>query len=208
MSNYLVGKKAKVKFNLSQVRVLEINCTVRREEYDRIALTFPDEMQDFAQYLFEGQEIDLILYTERGIKLLDSIVIDSPLEGDFVVEYYDDETSIQRREYVRVPVKTDFVIYQRGENRPVKTTTIDVGGGGVRFNAKEEMIIGDSISFSLQLPGMDSPIKGDGEIINMVKQDDSLWSVISFSKILESDRNKIIKYCFEVEAVRLKQMKS
>ena len=207
MGSFLVGKKAKVKFSLSQVRALEINCIVRREESDRISLTFPDDMQEFAHYLFEGQEIDLILYTDRGIRVLDSIVIDSPLEGDFVVEYYEDDNNIQRREYVRAQVKANLMIYQRGIVHPIKTTTIDIGGGGLRFNTPEEFIVGDEIDFALNLPGMDLPIKGSGEVLKMVKQDDGDWAVILFTKILESDRNKIIKYCFEIEAAKLKQMK-
>lgn len=196
------GHKIKLKFTISSVRSAEIECTIKRLEQDRISLDFPENAESFAKYLHEGKEMEVVIYSDKGIYLFDSVVIDSPFERDFVIEFPEEKQKVQRREYVRVPNKLRCIL-AKGDKK-IETETINVGGGGIRFKANSEFKIADKWGFYLYLPRWPSPSKGFGEILYTIKQDNSMISVIKFTDIDESDRNKIIKFCFEEEALRLK----
>jgi c-di-GMP-binding flagellar brake protein YcgR len=175
-----------------------------RAEDDRIYLSFPAKNQEVAEYFYEGQEIVVDLITRSGMRKYNSIVIDSPMEGDFSIEYYEDPAKIQRRQYVRVDRMFDLILYHGKD--VIKTKTINISGGGLRFVAKQNFILGDIWEFSLYLPKVHFPVKGNGEIIYMVHQENSYnYSVIDFRSIREMDRNKIMRACFEAEAEEINQ---
>ncbi len=206
MQNFLVGTKAKIKYKVSPLRTVEFECKVVREEYDRLAITFPQDMHDFAQYFLEGQTLEIVLYTSRGVRVLESLIIDSPLVGEFVIEYYDDATSVQRRQFVRADLNAEIMLYQTEKGQKnFKTRTINIGGGGIRFKTDQILEKSSKWKFSVYLPNIDFPIRGEGEIIHMFKKQDPMASVLKFSSISEPDRNRIIKKCFELESKRIKK---
>ncbi|MDD3014265.1 MAG: PilZ domain-containing protein [Candidatus Gastranaerophilales bacterium] len=196
------GQKANIKLKISSIREVEISCVIKWVEYDRIALIFPEDKNALAKYFFEGREIEVLIYTDKGIFIFDSTVIDTPFDYDFVVELPEERTKIQRRDYIRVPVKTEITLANAGQK--FTTNTINVGGGGVRFVNNSETEMTGVWRFILNLPKWKEPVTGRGEILYNIKQDNKLVSVIKFTDIEEVNRNKIIKMCFEEEANRLK----
>jgi len=196
------GQSVKIKFKISPIKYHELTCPIKAVEQDRIGLGFPDEEMEVAKYLYEGREVEVLIYTDRGIYLFDSIVIDSPSEFAFTIELPQDKSKIQRREYIRIPLRTEFTLTKFGHT--LKTQTINIGGGGLRFKADSELAIGDIWSFILDLPHFPNPVKGFGEILYTFKQQDNIVSVLKFLDIEDDDRNKIIKFCYDVESKKLK----
>ena len=204
LREFKIGQNAKIKYNISSIQSIEVNCSIINAEDDRIYLTFPDNNQELAELFYEGQEIVVDLKTRNGMRKYKSIVIDSPLEGDFSVEYYEDPSKIQRRQYVRVDRTCDLMLYHGKD--VIKTKTINISGGGLRFIAKQNFVLGDEWEFSLYLPKLHFPVKGTGEIIYMIHQENSYsYSVIDFRSIKEMDRNRIMRACFEAEAEEISQ---
>ncbi|MFH0703090.1 MAG: PilZ domain-containing protein [bacterium] len=200
------GQKIKLRFKISPVRFEEIVCSIKWVEYDRIALIYPENEQELAKYLYEGKELEIIIYMDKGVYVFDSIVIDSPFTVDFVIELPEERTKIQRREYIRVPIKLGLILNKTGHK--IKTATINVGGGGIRFKVNKDLKVNDIWSFKLCLPRNLGEVQGCGEILYTIKQDNTMASVIKFLNIEENDRNKIIKMCFEEEASSLKMRNS
>ena len=196
------GQNVKIRFSVSSIRSHEALCNVRWVETDRVCLVFPDEYKELAKYLHEGRELEAIAYSDKGIFIFDSIVIDSPYSNDFVIEFPEEKEKIQRREYVRAPIKLDMSL-SRG-NTYIKGQTINIGGGGIRFATEKDLEVKQVWNFSMILPKWTNSVQGTGEVLYNIKQDNSNISVIKFSIINESDRNKIIKLCFEIEASQLK----
>jgi c-di-GMP-binding flagellar brake protein YcgR len=196
------GQSAKIKFKVSPIKYHEISCPIKSVEPDRIGLSFPEEESEVAKYLYEGREVEILIYTDRGIYVFDSIVIDSPSDYTFTIELPQDKSKIQRREYIRIPLRADFILTKFGHT--LKTQTINLGGGGLRFKAETELAIGDIWSFILSLPHFPNPVKGFGEILYSFKQQDNIISVLKFLDIEDDDRNKIIKFCYDVESKKLK----
>jgi c-di-GMP-binding flagellar brake protein YcgR len=197
------GLKVKLKFDISPVRSYEISCTIKWVESDRISLIYPSDRQELMKFLFEGKEVEVVIYSDKGIFIFDSIVMDSPFGTDFIIELPEEKTKIQRREYIRSPIKLDFFLSK--DNQMVKTHSVNVGGGGIRFCCAKEFPITDIWNFAFRLPSEVKPIKGSGEILYSIRQNQVVTSVIKFTEIGETERNKIIKACFEEEANRLKQ---
>ncbi|MFA6989695.1 MAG: PilZ domain-containing protein [Candidatus Gastranaerophilaceae bacterium] len=199
LREFKIGQQAKVKYSISSIQLIEVICTITRAEIDRICLDFPIQYSELAHYFYEGQEVEVELFTNKGIRKYNSIVIYSPLEGEFVVEYYEDASKIQRREYVRADAMCDLVLYTDKET--IKTQTINISGGGLRFYAKKEFTVGDTWNFNLYLPQKPVPVHGSGKIIYMLKKETSYdYSVIEFKNIKEMERNRIMRTCFEIEA--------
>ena len=195
-------QKIKIRFSVSSIRSHEALCDVRWVETDRICLIFPEEYKKLSKYLHEGRELEAIAYTDKGIFVFDSIVIDSPYSNDFVIEFPEEKEKIQRREYVRAPIKLDIQLTKGGAT--IKGNTINIGGGGIRFTTEKDLEVKQVWNFSMTLPKWSKPVYGTGEVLYNIKQDNSNVSVLKFSYIEESDRNKIIKLCFEIEASQLK----
>ena len=196
------GQRAKVTAIISAVRTVEINCKILWIEPDRVGLSFPKLKSDSAQFFYEGKEIEAIVYTDKGIYVFDSMVIDSPYEYEFIIELPEEKQKIQRREYVRVPLNCEFVL--SFENEKYFTETINMGGGGVRLNSDFEFEINSTWGFLLKLPKWREHIKGYCKILYTYKNGNNFISAVKFIDIDEISRNKLIKLCFEEEANLLK----
>ncbi|MDD3012466.1 MAG: PilZ domain-containing protein [Candidatus Gastranaerophilales bacterium] len=196
-----IGHKARLMFKISPIRSADITCCIKWIEKDRIGLIFPDDAQEFAQYLYEGKELNVIAHTNFGIYNFDSVVIDSPFNHDFVIEFPEENTKIQRRGYVRMSLKLELMLEHSGTK--IKTETINVSGGGIRFKIDKELFPTEIWRFNIYLPKWKEYAQGLGEVLYNIKQNKKVISVIKFTDIHETYRNKLIKMCFEEELNKL-----
>ena len=173
----------------------ELNCSIKRIYKDRIALIPPEETIDYVDYLEEGDDISVKIFTPAGIKAYDAIVLNSPLENEFVIEFVENYIEIQRRKYLRMDYEAK-VLVQVGFTKVV-TQTIDIGGGGVRFASETPFEPNQTVTCHLFLPEV-PVIQAQGIIIkeNHLKENEY---VIFFTKISEIDRTKILQKCFALQ---------
>jgi c-di-GMP-binding flagellar brake protein YcgR len=205
MKELEAGQKLIIRFKTSSVQTESITCTVKWFEKDRVALVLPDTHKRFARVLPMGKELEAIIYTDAGVYVFDSIVINSPLEHDFVIELPDEKKRIQRRDYVRVHFNLKMLLSKR--DKEIEASTVNIGGGGIRFVLKEELKTNDVWGFTLHLPD-NTMIKGKGQVLYSILQGQLMVSIIKFVDINEIDRNKIIKKCFEEELKKLQIAKN
>lgn len=198
------GQIAKINFTISSVKDESIVCRIKRVETDRIALVFPEGKREFIRDLPEGKEINAVIYTNSGIFVFDSIVINSPLEQDFVIELPAEKQRIQRREYVRAPMSLRLVL--KKDSSDFETSTINIGGGGIRFISQENIEKDHLWGFLLHLPDK-TVLRGTGRVLYTLLQSGHVASVIVFSEISETDRNRLIKLCFDEEIKNIKAKK-
>lgn len=199
MHNRAVKKGQKVQVELDTgISKTIIDCYILEPESDRLVLSFPASQKEYIPYLSEGTEIKAFVYSFTGIMIFDSIVFDSPFNGVFVIEFSNHHQVIQRRRYLRMPFITDFFIVGKGEKDNIKTATIDLSGGGVRFLCEEPIDVGAEYDARLRLDEFSSLIKVSGIIIhkNFYRSNEY---VMEFLKITEKDRDKIIQKCLLIE---------
>lgn len=173
----------------------ELNCSIKRIYKDRISLVPPEETIDYVDSLQEGDDVSVKIFTPAGIKAYDAIVLNSPLENDFVIEFVENYIEIQRRKYLRMDYEAK-VLVQVGFTKVV-TQTIDIGGGGIRFASETPFEPNQTVICHLFLPDVPT-IQAQGIIIKEKHLKENEY-VIFFTKITENDRTKILQKCFALQ---------
>lgn len=185
----------KLFFKAAEGSEKELNCSIKKIYKDRIALIPPEETIDYVDYLQEGDDVSVKIFTPAGIKAYDAIVLNSPLENEFVIEFVEDYIEIQRRKYLRMDYEAKVLI-QVGFTKVV-TQTIDIGGGGIRFASETPFEPNQTVTCHLFLPEV-PVIQAQGIIIKEKHLKENEY-VIFFTKISEIDRTKILQKCFALQ---------
>lgn len=196
------GLKVQIEFESGFGKKSRIDCYILDYEDDRIELMYPASKEEFIPYLSEGTELKAFIYTFAGIQVLDSIVLNSPLE-DFTIEYHEDTQIIQRRRYLRVPLIAELFIALPEGNK--KSETLDISGGGIRFAFGQTLENQKVYNGSLRLEKYDSLIFFTGIVSkkSFFKPDEY---VIEFTEIDEKNRERIIQKCVEVDRMNNKKV--
>lgn len=194
------GQKVQVEVETGSRKTI-IDCYILEPDSDRLTLSFPESKNEFAPYLSEGTEIKAFLYSFTGIMIFDSIVFDSVFDGKLVIEFSEKHQVIQRRKYVRMPYITDFFLERKSGN--IKTQTVDISGGGVRFLTDKLLASEQHFKAQLRLNNFEPMIKVEGHILkkNFYKTNEY---VMEFAQIEEKDREKIIQKCRMIEFEQIK----
>lgn len=185
------GLKVQIEFNIGSKRK-NFDTYILQTDYDRLVLSFPDSQREYAPYLREGSEIKIFIYTFNGVVIVDSCVYDSPFDGAFTVEFNEQHQIIQRRKYLRMPFITDFFIQLDDGN--LKRTTVDIGGGGIRFLSTTELSVDKEYKVQLRLNPNEHLLKAQGVIHKKSFYKPNEY-VLEFTTISENEREKIIQKC-------------
>ena len=197
MSEIREDQKAKLSFQLPDNSYKELDCFVKGVYSDRLSLSFPKEMMSYANYLQEGEEIPIKIFTSAGVRMFNAMILSSPLEPEFVVEYDENNLPVQRREYTRALLETKIII-ERLNAENIVTHTLDIGGGGVRFYYEGKFEPSELVSCRLYLPFILASVKAQGHITQKTNLERN-EHVVLFSEITDNERDKIVKKCFELE---------
>lgn len=191
------GQKTKLMFKTADGTEKEFDCFIKEVFPDRLSLSFPRDLLDYACYLEEGTELPVKVFTPTGVKAFDSIIINSPYESEFVIEFVEDHIQIQRREFSRVDLKVKVII-ERTDKNNVVSDTIDISGGGIRFLYDGEFEPQEEVGALLYLPNAIRSIKAKGYILKPGHLPPE-QHVLLFTSIDENDRDKIVKQCFDIQ---------
>lgn len=192
-------QKVKLFIKLADDSEKELDCRIKEVQKDRLVLDFPKEALEYSNYLEEGCEVPVRLFTTSGVRVFDSIVLNSPLEPEFVIEFAEEQEEIQRREYLRVNA-TAKIILTKGKDVCNVTNTLDISGGGAKFISLETFEPDEEVNFMLYLPNEVRSIMGKGKILSNSNGSKNEY-VIVFTEIKETDRDRIIKACFEFQTM-------
>jgi c-di-GMP-binding flagellar brake protein YcgR len=160
----------------------------------------------------EGCEIEVWFYTQDGSKyFFPSSVLGRRKERIPLTllthPIKEDINRTQRREFLRVPCYEEVAIHplRAGNFAPFLAKAIDLSGGGLAFVLPKlpGFPEGSEVRWWLSLPLKSGSIlhpSGVGKIVRIIEPAEKGLPYrfpLEFSDILETDRQKIIKYCFE-----------
>ena len=197
------GQKIKLSIKVADNSEKEFDCLIKEVFKDRLSLKFSDEIFDYTDFLEEGVELPVKIFTPSGVKVFDTIILNSPLEEDFVIEYVESTTQIQRRDYTRVSLGTKVII-EREDFENIVTHTIDISGGGLRIFYNGSFYPEEYVNILLYLPLETHSIKAKGTIIQneYIPEHEH---VLFFTEIDERERDKIVKKCFEIQTAKIEE---
>ena len=155
-------------------------------------------VEDGAAYEFTSEVIG------RAKKSIPLIKLDLPPKETF--------TKIQRRQYVRVESNVDTAIHPVSNPfKPFVTVTHDISAGGCSVNLPRGITLLDdsyiTLNFVLHYNNdAIEYIKVEGKVIRMFEgiDKDRQRASIQFLNINETERQSIIKYCFEQQLLKRK----
>lgn len=166
---------------------------------------------------------NLVIYTSNGLYQCEVKVGERYKTGNVylqVLELVSGIKKYQRREYYRyscdVPVFSRCLTEEEKENlvwdetkKGIEGSTLDIGGGGIRYLVEEELPAGEMVICYLQLEIKNAvkEIQALGKVLNVkAVKDSKLFEVrVQFEKISNAAREQIIQYIFEDERKRRKK---
>ncbi|WP_199794844.1 flagellar brake protein [Paenibacillus faecalis] len=157
--------------------------------------------------LYMGDELSAYFLTEGGVKnFFNSYVLGFHEDVIRMVRIrkpdLEEITKVQRRNFLRVQTELEIAVKHTNGSRFVSKTE-DVSGGGVSFYAESDQKPeeGDILSCWLLLPyknGTLEHVPFESEVIRVKDLSNNKSLVmLKFISILDMERQKVIRYCFE-----------
>ncbi|OBZ18800.1 glycosyl transferase [Bacillus sp. FJAT-27264] len=109
---------------------------------------------------------------------------------------------IQRRSFLRVSAELELAVKSSNGSRFLVRTE-DIGGGGTSFltDAKVKLDVEDKLSCWLLVPyrnGSSEHVNFEGEVVRIkTLENGRSLAMLKFAAISDTERQKIIRYCFE-----------
>lgn len=157
--------------------------------------------------LFLGDEISAYYMTQEGVKhYFNSHVLGFKEDAVRLIRIRkpdpDSITKIQRRHFLRVAAELEIAVKLSGNVRFIGITD-DVGGGGISFMVDSRWSIeqGTELDCWLLVPYRNGSVDHSlftAEVVRVKTLDNGKHQVMAkFSKIMDSERQRIIRFCFE-----------
>jgi len=191
------NQKVKIFFKTAEKAEQHLECSIKSFFTDRIALNYPKEIHFYLDYLQEGEEIKVNVFTNFGVLEFKSVILYSPAEGDFIIEFVPNHINIQRRKYIRTKISTKIIIL-RDRKDNIVTQTADMSGSGVRFIYEGTFAPNETVSCLLYLPREIRSVKAKGII---VKKDHLRLHehILLFTLINEVEREYVNQRCLQLQ---------
>jgi c-di-GMP-binding flagellar brake protein YcgR len=213
-----VGETIYLELKENEEETKRLRSKVLDSEEGRLFIDFPvEEVNSKPRYFLEGTqfraiflgenhivylfETEVLGKTERKVPML---VIKDPGQEQYI--------KIQRREYVRIDSNVDCAVYSP-DNRfePFTTVTSDLSGGGMALvlPSSHELSADDHVKTWLALgyqSGETHFVAVKAKFIREYNEQERNIGSFQFLEIEESDRQKIIRFCFE-QQLELKRRK-
>lgn len=157
--------------------------------------------------LFFGEELSISYITEDGVRHYFNTYV-TGFEEDVVrlvrirKPLPDDITKIQRRSFLRVHANLEMAIQSEDLTRAVGLTE-DIGGGGLSIYGEPGFVIaeGQKLKCWLLIPYRNAVIEHanfEAEVVRIkTLETGRQLCMLKFVQITDSERQKIIKFCFE-----------
>ncbi|WP_141501031.1 flagellar brake protein [Paenibacillus luteus] len=187
---------------------IEYKSRIADEQDDGLLIEIPiSEKTGRYKRLFLGDELSVFFVSEDGIKnYFDSHVIGFKEDGVKLIKIRRPEpdriTKVQRRSFLRVPAELEIAVKMTNQVRFVCETD-DVGGGGISFIAEGKWPLEPEMLLEcwLLVPFKNGTIEHAffrGEIVRVVELESGRkQAMIKYESINDSERQKVIRYCFE-----------
>ncbi|WP_082726964.1 flagellar brake protein [Paenibacillus riograndensis] len=187
---------------------MEYRSRIAEMEEEAFLIEIPmQEKNGKLKKLFIGDELSVYFLTEGGIKnYFNTHVIGFKEDVIRMVKIRkpaaDSIFKIQRRSFFRVNAELELAVKDALGSRFLVRTE-DIGGGGTSFlsDAKVQLEVGGKLFCWLMIPyrnGSTEHVNFEGEIVRIKTLETGRNLVmLKFASITDSERQKIIRYCFE-----------
>lgn len=198
MGLFQENQKAKIIFEADD-KVVEMDCYIEKIYYDRLKLKLPKAASRYTPYLKTGNILTLNVFSHAGVLVQDSIILSSPMEKDFTIEYDMDTIRIEnRRRKKRYSSNCDLIIF-----RPllgnIETRLIDLSVSGLRYYSDIPLETGSEYDCKLMLKPTEAKILFKGKILDNKGLPAGVYRMY-INRIAYKDKQILLEYCETVLA--------
>ena len=196
MGLFQENQKAKIIFEADN-KIVEMDCYIEKIYYDRLKLGLPKAADRYTPYLKTGNSITINVFSHAGVLVQDSVILTSPLENAFTIEYDADEIRIEnRRRTKRYSTNSDLIIF-----RPllgnIETQMLDISTRGLRYYSDVPLEAGSEYACKAILKPTSQKILFKGKILDNKGLPAGVYRMI-ISKIAYKDKQILFDYCTTV----------
>lgn len=142
----------------------------------------------------EGEQVDLFAVSGSGVICL-SAELKSVDNKTLTVNKPDKEIDIQRREYLRVEINKNILIYT--DEKTIRATVLDISAGGVCLTTDTKMSTDIDYQFDISL-GKDVLVSCKFRPIRVNLLDNNMYKVSGKFKLIKNvDRVAIMQFCMK-----------
>ena len=193
MGLFQENQKAKIIFEADN-KIIEMDCYIEKIYYDRIRLGLPKAANRYSSYLKTGNKLKLNVFSHAGVLVQDSIILSSPMEKEFTIEYDIDSITIDnRRRIKRYSASCDLIIF-----RPllgnIETNIIDISTRGLRYYSDIPLEAGSIYDCKLILKPTDKKILFKGQIKDNKGLPTGVYRMV-IHKIAYKDKQILLDFC-------------
>ena len=193
MGLFQENQKAKIIFEAND-KIVEIDCYIEKIYYDRLKLELPKAASRYTPYLKTGKDLTINVFSRIGVLIQDSIVLTSPLEREFTVEYDKDAIRVEnRRRIKRYSANCDLVIF-----RPllgnIDTKIIDISTSELRYYSDVPLEAGSEYDCKLILRPTEAKILFKGKILDNKNLPVGVYRMF-INKISYKEKQMLLDYC-------------
>ena len=182
-----VNQKAKIIFE-ADGHSIELDCTVDEVLFDRLRVVFTKSFMRYLDYLEVGNEILVKVFALQGIIQFHSMVIASPMEKYFEIEYDEDAINLEM-DYSSKIDKLDNLIIKRPLLGDISTKIVNMDYTWVSFCTVTPLNINSTFDFIVTIEEHELYFKG--KVVS--ETDDNCYKI----QIIEMpEDNKQIYYGF------------
>lgn len=198
MSDIKENQQAKLLFKLADDSMKELDCAVKEIYSDRMSFDWTNDLQEHINSIQEGDDVIVTVITPFGLRRFHSLALEICRGRELVVDFAEEMVrEVQRRNYLRVNIQIELSI-DSDYHSMLKTHTVDIGGGGLKFYSQKWFEPGEAVKVRLFLPKQPRPIIANGVIVRNDFNAQDHYSLM-FTEIYDEDRDKIVQLCFKYD---------
>ncbi len=204
----------KIEFVDDQDEYHKLDGYIKKVYSDFIVIDIP-QANNKAEKINDGSEINLIFPRDDGVLIAQCMVIgrESKLKQYIRIKYPHEVEILERREYVRIPLKVRVEInciskQNLFDDFTVYATTRNISGSGVSFISKEPIKENyDDIECKIYLDdGNHNPVSAFCNFVYSkkvkVKNDILFLTALTYKFISDENSSRIVKECFKYQIKR------
>lgn len=188
------GQKISIYFQKGE-NLVEISCLITKAFEDRIVVELPQYFMRYIEFLNVGQRLTVKVFSKIGTVDFNTIIISSPLEDDFMIEY--DRNAIKLTPTSEIPSveAIESLNIKLPDSNILKEKTFVLSTEYIKFYSDYSFKVNDTFEGELILPKNYGIINFTGTVSEVDPVYDNEFTA-SYSNMIEEDRQALLYYMY------------
>ncbi len=188
------GQKISIYFQKGE-NLVEISCLITKAYEDRIVVELPQYFMRYIEFLNVGQRLTVKVFSKIGTVDFNTIIISSPLEDDFMIEY--DRNAIKLTPTSEIPSveAIESLNIKLPDSNILREKTFVLSTEYIKFYSDYSFKVNDTFEGELILPKNYGIINFTGTVTEVDPVYDNEFTA-SYSNMIEEDRQALLYYMY------------